>query len=155
MNNLSREKQTEIIAALCDGLGVRAITRITGVNRKTVGTAGAPRRARCAELHDRMMVGIRVNRLELDEAWSYVAQALSKKSLRHQSPVKGDSMPYRHGGTQKCDRRCRMANATTRPWRFLHDLRQRVIGQPEISTDGCIRTAIRSAMRSAIAPPMA
>ena len=38
MNILPREKQIEVIAALCDGLGIRATARITGVNRETVGT---------------------------------------------------------------------------------------------------------------------
>ena len=37
MNVLPREKQIEVIAALCDGLGIRAVSRITGVNRGTVG----------------------------------------------------------------------------------------------------------------------
>jgi hypothetical protein len=37
MNNLPRDKQIEVIAALCDGLGIRAVSRITGVNRGTVG----------------------------------------------------------------------------------------------------------------------
>ena len=36
MNILPRDKQIEVIAALCDGLGVRAVSRITGVNRGTV-----------------------------------------------------------------------------------------------------------------------
>ena len=36
MNFLPREQQIAVIAALCDGLGVRATSRITGVNRGTV-----------------------------------------------------------------------------------------------------------------------
>jgi hypothetical protein len=37
MNNLSREKQIEVIAALCEGVGIRTAARLTGVNRGTVG----------------------------------------------------------------------------------------------------------------------
>ena len=37
MNNLPREKQIEVIAALCEGVGVRTAARLTGVNRGTVG----------------------------------------------------------------------------------------------------------------------
>jgi len=37
MNNLSREKQIEVIAALCEGVGIRTASRLTGVNRGTVG----------------------------------------------------------------------------------------------------------------------
>src|ERR1700675_1749456 len=74
MNFLSRDKQIEVIAALCDGLGIRAVSRITGVNRGTVGALALRMGRGCAELHDRMMVGLHVNRCELDELWSYVAK---------------------------------------------------------------------------------
>jgi len=33
MNILSREKQNEVIAALCEGVGIRTAARLTGVNR--------------------------------------------------------------------------------------------------------------------------
>ena len=36
MNILSRDKQIEIIAALCEGVGQRAVARLTGIDRKTV-----------------------------------------------------------------------------------------------------------------------
>jgi hypothetical protein len=49
MNILSRDKQVEVIAALCDGLGIRAVIRITGVNRGTVGAVLIPKPIiRCA-----------------------------------------------------------------------------------------------------------
>jgi hypothetical protein len=36
VNNLSRKKQIEVIAALCEGVGIRTASRLTGVNRGTV-----------------------------------------------------------------------------------------------------------------------
>ena len=86
MNNLHRDKQIEVIAALTEGLGIRATARITGVNRETVGILALRVGRGCAELHDRMMVGIRVNRLELDEAWSYVAKNSAVWSGTKSSP---------------------------------------------------------------------
>lgn len=56
MNILPRDQQIEVIAALCDGLGVRATSRITGVNRGTVAALALKVGHGCAELHDRMMV---------------------------------------------------------------------------------------------------
>jgi hypothetical protein len=41
MNNLSREKQIEIIAALCEGVGQRAVTRLTGTTRRLPGLPSA------------------------------------------------------------------------------------------------------------------
>src|SRR5580692_4988100 len=146
MNNLSREKQIEVIAALCEGVGQRAVTRLTGCDRKTVARLALRVGRGCAELHDRMMVGIRVNRLELDEAWSFVGKK-QKNVLRHEIPVKGDQYVFiGMAGTQKAIIGWRVGkrNAET-TLEFLHDLRERVIGQPEISTDGFhpYRPAIR------------
>ena len=38
MNILSLDKQIEVIAALCEGVGIRTASRLTGVNRGTVGS---------------------------------------------------------------------------------------------------------------------
>lgn len=62
MNILPRDKQIEVISALCDGLGIRATARITGVNRGTVAALALRVGNGCAELHDRMMVGLHISR---------------------------------------------------------------------------------------------
>src|SRR3984893_1680816 len=146
MNYLSREKQIEVIAALCEGVGQRAVTRLTGCDRKTVARLGLRVGRGCAELHDRLMVGIRVNRLELDEAWSFVGKK-QKSVLRHEIPVKGDQYVFiGMAGTQKAIIGWRVGKRDSNTTlEFLHDLRGRVIGQPEISTDGFLpyRNSIR------------
>ncbi len=148
MNNLSREKQIEIIAALCEGVGQRAVTRLTGCDRKTVARLALRVGRGCQELHDRLMVGIRVNRLELDEAWSFVGKK-QKNVLRHEINAKGDQYIFiGMAGTQKAIISWGVGKRNTESTMdFLHDLRSRVIGQPEISTDGFhpYRMAIRDA----------
>src|ERR1700680_548666 len=137
MNHLSREKQIEIIAALCEGVGQRAVTRLTGCDRKTVARLALRVGRGCAELHDRLMVGIRVNRLELDEAWSFVGKK-QKNVLRHEINAKGDQYVFiGMAGTQKAIISWGVGKRNMESTMdFLHDLRGRVIGQPEISTDG-------------------
>jgi IS1 family transposase len=148
VNNLSREKQIEIIAALCEGVGQRAVTRLTGTDRKTVARLALRVGRGCQELHDRMMVGIRVNRLELDEAWSFVGKK-QKNVKRHEINAKGDQYVFiGMAGTQKAIISWGVGKRNTdSTMDFLHDLRSRVIGQPEISTDGFLpyRNAIRNA----------
>lgn len=47
----------------------------------------------CAELHDRMMVGVRAGRLELDEIWGYVGKK-QKRVQRHEiSPYRAQGLP--------------------------------------------------------------
>jgi IS1 family transposase len=148
MNILSRDKQIEVVSALTEGLGIRATARITGVNRETVGTLALRVGRGCAELHDRMMVGIRVNRLELDEAWSYVAKK-QKRVERHEIFAKGDQYVFiGMAGTQKAIVSYRIGKRDTdNTMAFIQDLRERVIGYPEISTDGFhpYKLAIRNA----------
>ena len=101
VNVLSREKQIEVIAALCEGVGMRTAARLTGVNRGTVGRLALRVGRGCMELHDRMMVGIRTERLELDEAWSFVGKK-QKNVKRHEINAKGDQYVFiGMAGTQK------------------------------------------------------
>src|ERR1700683_5551535 len=95
MNILPRAKQIEVVSALTEGLGIRATARITGVNRETVGKLALQVGRGCAELHDRMMVGLRVNRVECDELWAYVGHKRNpQKGPARVSPVTGDQYTY-------------------------------------------------------------
>ena len=95
MNFLPRDKQIDVVSALTEGLGIRATARITGVNRETVGKLALQVGRGCAELHDRMMVGIRVNRIECDELWALCRpQAQSAKRPGARLPVTGDQYTY-------------------------------------------------------------
>jgi IS1 family transposase len=150
MNILSREQQIAVISALTEGLGIRATARVTGVNRETVGKLALQIGRGCAELHDRMMVGIRVNRIECDELWAYVGHKRNpQKGPAPQSPIKGDQYTYvALGSATRAIIAYRTGKRTTETTDdFIQDLRQRVIGSPEISTDGLhfYKNAIRDA----------
>jgi hypothetical protein len=95
VNNLERSKQIEIIAALCEGVGQRAVSRLTGTDRKTVARLALAVGNGAAELHDRMMVGLRVHRIECDELWAYVAHKRNpQRGKPSRSPMKGDQYTY-------------------------------------------------------------
>ena len=154
MNILPKQKQIEIIAALCEGVGQRAVARLTDTDRKTVARLALAIGNGAAELHDRMMVGLHVHRVECDELWAYVGHKRSPQrgKVRRPSPTKGDQYTYvalasstraivaYHTGKRDAD-------STDQ---FIQDLRARVIGAPEISTDGHspYQQAIRDAFGS-------
>lgn len=156
VNVLPREKQIEVIAALCDGLGVRAVSRITGVNRGTVASLALKVGRGCAELHDRMMVGLRPSRLELDELWSFVAKKQARVGKNDLGAASvGDQYTYIALGASS---RAIISYFTGKrdsgnTHEFIADLRQRVIGSPEISTDGFLpyQNAIRAEFGNRIA----
>jgi IS1 family transposase len=154
MNILFREKQIEIIAALCEGVGVRAAARLTHTNRKTVARLALQIGIGCAEFHDRTMNGVRVNRLELDELWSFVAKKQARVQ-RNELFAKGDQYVFiGMAGTQKAIIGFHIGKRDTNNTdQFIRDLRERVIGLPEISTDGFhpYRNAIRDAFGNRVA----
>jgi IS1 family transposase len=140
MNLLSRDKQIEIIGMLCEGVGQRAVSRLTDTDRKTVARLAMAVGRGAAELHDRMMVGLHVHRIECDELWSYVGHKRNpqKDKPRRPSPVFGDQYTYvaLASSTRAIIgyRTGKRDSDTTDD--FIQDLRDRVIGSPEISTDG-------------------
>jgi IS1 family transposase len=154
MNVLSRDKQIEIIAALTEGMGIRATARITGANRKTVGKLALNIGIGCAELHDRALVGIRVNRIELDELWSFVGKKQARAE-RHELFAKGDQYVFiAMASTQKAIISYRIGKRDSdNTDHFIRDLRQRVLGMPEISSDGFkpYMPAIRDAFGKGVA----
>jgi IS1 family transposase len=85
------------------------------------------------------MTGLRVNRLELDELWSYVGRKQKRVKPNHpDAPVAGDQ--YTFVGLAASARAIISYRTGKRDsentLEFIHDLRERVIGSPEISTDG-------------------
>jgi IS1 family transposase len=104
----------------------------------------------CAELHDRMMTGLRVHRIECDELGAYVGHKRNpQKSKPRRSPVFGDQYAYvALASATRAIIGYRTGKRTTEVTDdFIQDLRQRVIGVPEISTDGLhfYKNAIRDA----------
>lgn len=148
MNVLSRDQQIQIIACLTEGQSIRATERITGIHRDTIMRLGERVGRGCAELHDRMMVGIRTGRLELDEIWGYVGKK-QKRVERHELSHKGDQYTFiALASSAKAIVSYRTGKRDSENTDlFVQDLRERVLGAPEISTDGFLpyQNAIRDA----------
>ncbi len=148
VSNLTRDQQIQIISALTEGMSIRATERLTGIHRDTIMRLGARVGRGCAELHDRMMVGIRTGRCELDEIWGFVGKK-QKRVQRHEIGHKGDQ--YTFIGLASSTKAIISYRTGKRDSEntdlFIQDLRQRVIGAPEISTDGFLpyKNAIRDA----------
>jgi IS1 family transposase len=153
MNNLPRDKQIEIIAALTEGMSIRAVERLTGIHRDKIMRLGARVGRGAAELHDRLFV-IRTGRLELDELWAFVG-CKQKNVTRKDLPVRGDQYTFiaLASSTKAIVAFQTGKRSTETTDLFIRDLRERVLGTPEISTDGYhpYRNAIRDAFGGRVA----
>ncbi len=137
MNILSGEKQCAVIAALCEGVSIRATERLTGTNRNTIMRLGTKVGEGCAVLHGRLMRDLRVSRVELDEVWSFVKK--KKRNIQATDPdTVGDQFIFlAMDSTGKAIISWLIGKRSTRNTiTFVEDVRRRVLGNPEISTDG-------------------
>ena len=135
MNILPFDKQVECVAALTEGVRIRATERLTGTHRDTIMRLGVRVGEGCHALHDRMMRDLQVPMIELDEIWAYVGK---KQRRAKADPEKGDQYTYLAlDATRKAilSYKTGKRNAATTQ-RFVSDLAERVINAPQISSDG-------------------
>jgi IS1 family transposase len=71
MNKLSRDKKVQVIAALVEGVGVNATSRMTGVAKNTILKLLAGVGRACADYQDRTLVNLTCKRLQADECWQF------------------------------------------------------------------------------------
>jgi len=137
MNNLPFEKQVEAIAALTEGCSIRAVERLTNVHRDTIMRLAVRVGEGCSKLHGRLMRDLSVNRIELDEIWSYVGKK-QKKVTATDTDMVGDQYTFiALAGAAKAIITYRTGKRNRENTEaFCTDLRRRVIGTPEISADG-------------------
>jgi IS1 family transposase len=71
MNRLSTEERAHILHLLCEGMSIRAITRLTGASKNTVAKLLVDAGKACAAYHDEHVRNVKVARVQVDEIWSF------------------------------------------------------------------------------------
>jgi IS1 family transposase len=71
MNRLSTEKRAQVVAALIEGNSVRGTCRLTGVCKDAVLKLIPDMGASCAAFHNATVRGVKVQRVQCDEIWSF------------------------------------------------------------------------------------
>ena len=140
MNVLSPDKQLAVLSSLVEGCSIRATSRLTGVHKTTILSLLVDVGARCASLLDRQIRGITCAAVECDEIWTFIAKKERRLTdddrLLH--PDYGDMYTFvAFDPTTKLVPSFvvgKRDGVTT--LHFMQDLRQRVVGRVQISTDG-------------------
>jgi len=86
-NNLKTEKKVAVISMLCEGSSIRAIERITGVQKKTIGRLALRVGEACKRIMDEKMRGLTCKQIEVDEIWGFVG---SKQKNARRAGAYGD-----------------------------------------------------------------
>lgn len=139
VNILPLDKQIAIVSALVEGCSIRATERLVNVHRDSIMRLGVRIGQGCDDLHDTMMRGLQVPRIELDEAWSFVGKKQRRVKPGDPADIGDQYVFLALAGSAKAIVSYRVGKRNSENTRaFLNDLRERVLGAPEISSDGFV-----------------
>jgi IS1 family transposase len=134
---LSEGERVQVVSALVDGCSLRATERMTGVTRQTITNLLLRVGEGCRWLLDAKMRDLHCDVLELDEVWSFVGCKEARRDESHPEDY-GDHYTFvaldartKLVPVHRVDRRSTEATVA-----FARDLRARVLGAPQITTDG-------------------
>jgi transposase-like protein/IS1 family transposase len=129
-------KGEQIVHLLCEGMGIRAISRFTGCHQETVLNVLRSAGLHCKDLLDAKLRNLKPSHVEIDEIWTFVAKK-QYHALNH--PVFGDQYcwlaidePTKLILNWQVSKRSKEAT-----YRFIGDLRSRVTDDVfDMTTDG-------------------
>lgn len=140
MNVLKPELKAAVLSALVEGCSIRSIVRMTGVHKTTILNLLVSIGARCEQMLDQKMRGLTCEAVECDEVWSFVFKKQRRLTAEDvmRKPEWGDAYTFvalDPASKAVLNFTVGKRDATT-TWRFIRDLRVRVNGRIQISTDG-------------------
>jgi IS1 family transposase len=71
MNKLTNETRAQVLSMLCEGMGINATCRVTGVAKMTVLKLLADAGAACEKFHDENVRNVKSKKIQCDEIWSF------------------------------------------------------------------------------------
>ena len=139
MNKLPTSDRSKNLHMLCEGMSIRAITRLTGASKNTVAKLLIDAGKSCAAYHDANVRNVKAERVQVDEIWSFTYAKQKNVATAKDAPegagdtwtwtaIDADSkliVSYLVGG-----RDAEYAVA------FIQDLADRVAGRFQLTSDG-------------------
>jgi IS1 family transposase len=137
MNILKTEKRIQVIAALVEGSSTNSIVRMTGVAKHTILKLLKDMGCACAAYHHWHVRGIRAYRIQCDEIWQFVGAKQKNVSPEQKAAGWGDAWTWvaLDADTKLCI--SYLIGGRDAGWAtdFTFDIRERVVGRPQITTD--------------------
>lgn len=134
---LSHDKQTAIIAAHVEGASIRSMERMTGVHRDTIMRLIVRTGENCARLLSERIMRVPAQRIQVDEIWTYVFKKQARLSSQDH-PDMGDQYVFigMDADTKLVISHLVGKRDATSAYNFMRDLKDRVQGRPQVTTDG-------------------
>ena len=139
MNKLPNQTRIQILSMLVEGSSLRSISRITGVSINTVTKLLVDAGKACSDFHDQNVVGVKSKSIQCDEIWSFnYAKQKNVAGAVAAPEMSGDVWTWTalDSDTKLIASWLVGSRDTYAATMFLRDLRSRVVGLPQITTDG-------------------
>jgi hypothetical protein len=92
MNRLDQVERSKILHLLCEGMSIRAVTRLTGVSKTTVSKLVVDAGQAAAWYQDRVFQSLKCKRLQVDEIWGFVgAKQKNVSTMKRPQSDAGDA----------------------------------------------------------------
>lgn len=139
MNRLSNDDRAKILHLLCEGMSIRAITRLTGASKNTVSKLLIDAGTACAVYHDANVRDVKAARVQVDEIWSFTYAKQKNVATAKEAPEgAGDTWTW-----TALDADSKMVvsylvggrDAEYAMW-FMDDLASRLANRVQLTSDG-------------------
>lgn len=139
MNKLDLKSRAQIISLLCEGMAVRAITRVTGTSKNTVAKLLGDLGRACAEYQDKALRDLPCKRVQLDEIWSFVYA--KNDNVKHANVAPRDAGDVWTWTAICADTKLLITTLvgkrdTDYALHFVDDLRWRLANRVQVTSDG-------------------
>lgn len=139
MNKLDRDTRAKILNLLCEGMSVRAITRITSAGKNTVSKLLLDAGRACSAYQDRVLRNLTCQRVQVDEIWSFVYAKQGNLKTATAAPANaGDAWTWTaiDADTKLLVSWLVGGRNTEAAMYFLDDLKSRVANRVQLTSDG-------------------
>src|SRR5437899_7058049 len=140
MNKLSLAKRAQILTLLCEGSSMRSIDRIVGCSINTVDKLLCDAGEVALAYHDERVRGVKANRVQCDEIWSFVAAKQKNRvtSKRATDPTAGDCWTWTAIEAQSKLLISYLIGSRDAEYALMlmDDLRGRLANRVQLTTDG-------------------
>ena len=138
-NKLDNKKRVQVVAALVEGMSIRATVRMTGVAKNTIVKLLSDLGMACADYQDRAFQNLTCKKIQCDEIWSFVGakQKNVPDFLKDHFGI-GDVWTWVSMDADTKLVPCWLVGdrSSNTAMEFIHDLASRLANKVQLTTDG-------------------
>jgi len=139
MNKLTRAQRVHVLTLLCEGMSMRAASRVADVSYNTVCTLLRQAGKACAEFHDKTVRDVHAQRVQCDEIWSFCyAKAKNVATAKAAPEMAGDLWTWIG---QDADSKLIISylvgnRGGEAAYSLMQDMAERLAGRVQLTSDG-------------------